>query len=146
MDFKFYKMKQIVLFLMLSSMMMAAKAQGNLQFNKVKTYSGYIAATTSINLDTVPAGKVWKITSIGMSPLISFPNGYACTETFFAINGIEYVNQSSRVNSNELVVLDCETMWLKAGDRIGYVYRQHSGLCNFTSPYIVTLIEYNIIP
>ena len=38
-------------------------AQGNLQFNQVINVSGVSAATNIMTSVTVPAGKVWKITS-----------------------------------------------------------------------------------
>jgi hypothetical protein len=146
MDFKLIIMKKAILFSLFTLLMLFTKAQGNLQFYRVKTLTGYVPGATSISLDTVPAGKVWKIESLGMSPLVVIINGAACTETFFAINGVEYLNHAQRVNSPYLVVLGHENIWLKAGDRIGYVYRSLGGNCNTNQPYVISIIEYNIIP
>jgi hypothetical protein len=100
-------MKTIIIFLLFFlALNTKLGAQGNLQFNKVKTLTGTIPGQTSLNLDTVPAGKVWKIESIGLSPLFLQIGGYACSETFFAINGVEFVNHAPRVSNSNLVVLN----------------------------------------
>jgi hypothetical protein len=139
-------MRFLIFFIFNISMTFLTQAQGNLQFNKVKTLTGTIPGQTSLNLDTVPAGKVWKIESIGLSPLFLQIGGYACSETFFAINGVEFVNHAPRVNNSNLVVLNNQSLWLKAGDRIGYIYRSLGGNCNTNQPYVISIIEYNIIP
>lgn len=105
----------------------ATFAQGNLQFNQVKSFTGN--GYTYANLDTVPKGKVWKIESMGFSK----------SNNYMTINGTQYLNFSdpyflgnSIINSQTIK----ETIWLKSGDVLGW---------NGYS-YVITLIEYNIIP
>jgi hypothetical protein len=111
---------------------MASYAQGNLQFNKVKTFTGN--ASGYIVLDTVPTGKIWKIESTGFS---------GKDNSFLQINNIRYVNfyynfsliggYSSNSQSSTSIK---ETLWLKSGDILGWE----------NGSYILTLIEYNILP
>jgi hypothetical protein len=105
---------------------MGSYAQGNLQFNQVKTFNGNIYMPL---LDTVPNGKVWKIESMGFSK----------SNNYMTINGTPYLNFSdpyflgnSIINSQTIK----ETIWLKSGDVLGW--QGYS--------YVITLIEYNIIP
>lgn len=100
---------------------MATYAQGNLQFNKVRTYTG----TVSKIFDTVPQGKVWKVESMGISG--------SSNTGFLTINNILYRNYDSSSGSSLK-----EIIWLKAGDFLGWT--------GASFPYVVSLIEYNIIP
>jgi hypothetical protein len=106
----------------------ASYAQGNLQFNQVKTFTGN--SFGSIVLDTVPNGKIWKIESMGFSK----------SNNCMTINGTQYLNFSdpyfygNSFNNSQAIK---ETLWLKSGDVLGW-----SGY----NSYVITLIEYNIIP
>ena len=150
MDFKLISMKKAILFSVFTLLILLAKAQGNLQFNQVKNFSGYITnpnSTSIIPLDTVPSGKVWKIESIGMSPLVESINSAACDKTVFVINGVEYYNHAVRTSANYNLVVLNENLWLKSGDVIGYKGRSVTNCSgNTPQPYFISLIEYNIIP
>ena len=106
----------------------ATKAQGNLQFNRVVSYtgsgSGYGYVT--IVLDTVKQGKVIKLESIGISNSGNYGYGY------LKINGRIYANIS---NNNSYAIH--EIIWLKEGDIISYAAY---------ADYVITGIEYNIVP
>lgn len=104
---------------------MASYAQGNLQFNRVRTYTGSIYRI----FDTVPQGKVWKIESTGISGGTNYSGGNYTG--FLTINNSPYSNTSSQGSIKEII-------WLKEGDFLGW----NGG----TVPYFVSLIEYNIIP
>jgi hypothetical protein len=115
---------------------MASYAQGNLQFNQVKTFTGN--ASGYIVLDTVPTGKIWKIESTGFS---------GKDNSFLQINNIRYVNfytnfllyyppGSGNANtSSQSSTSIKETIWLKSGDILGWE----------NGSYVITLIEYNIV-
>ena len=113
---------------------MASYAQGNLQFNKVKTFTGN--ASGYILLDTVPTGKIWKIESTGFS---------GKDNSFLQINNIRYVNFYTNVWANYYNQTPSamaasstsikETIWLKSGDILGWE----------NGSYVITLIEYNIV-
>ena len=121
-------------------------AQSNLQFNRVITYSGYVPYATNMTIDSVPYGKVWKIESFGLSPLIS--NRQACLNTYFAINGVEVLNYSNSYNTGYAIHPPTNQYWLKAGDVISYKYITGGGTtgCTANQPYVISIIEYNIIP
>ncbi len=107
---------------------MASYAQGNLQFNQVLTYTGSIHNNNFVLFDTVPSGKVWKIEAAGLNTLL-----------FLNINGRIYNN----IYGNSVIK---ETIWLKARDIVG-IYSPYNGNCHHCSwDYVVSIIEYNIIP
>jgi hypothetical protein len=113
---------------------MASYAQGNLQFNRVRTFTGN--ASGYIVLDTVPAGKIWKIESTGFS---------GKDNSFLQINNIRYVNfytnfwvnyqyQTPSAASQSSTSIK-ETLWLRSGDVLGWE----------NGSYVITLIEYNLV-
>lgn len=115
---------------------MASYAQGNLQFNQVLTYTGNVAGSSngpasSPILYTVPSGKVCKIEAMGICG--------GASGIYLNINSIDYINQ---------ITIGCgsgstihETIWLKAGDIIKYT--NNNGI---SKSYILSMIEYNIVP
>jgi hypothetical protein len=113
---------------------MASYAQGNLQFNRVRTYTG-INNTT---FDTVPKGKLWKIESMGISGGRDFSNSLTGCLT---INNACYSNVAREINygNNNVISLSVikETIWLQSGDYLGWAGAARS--------YVVSIIEYNII-
>ena len=130
-------MKKIITLAILS-FSIASYAQGNLQFNKVRTYTG--GYNTNKIFDTVPLGKVWKIESIGISGGKDIGGNNTGNLT---VNGIYYNNVTKEKeyssNYNSLGVATAvikETIWLKSGDILGWA----GG-----GPCVVSLIEYNII-
>ncbi|MCX6186993.1 MAG: hypothetical protein NTU43_08370 [Bacteroidetes bacterium] len=113
---------------------MASYAQGNLQFNKVRTYTGNTIYGDKI-FDTVPQGKVWKIESMGISGGKD-GNGYSTGK--LTINGSGYNNVSKEYNSNtNMIAVMKETIWLKSGDRVGWTAA--------AGEYVVSIIEFNIV-
>ena len=106
----------------------ATYAQGNLQFNRVRTYTGRIFHDSYVLFDTVPSGKVWKIEAAGLTTTVTLN-----------INGRNYNN----IYGNSVIK---ETIWLKAGDILGIScpWLGHSNTSSWD--YVVSIIEYNIIP
>lgn len=112
----------------------ASKAQGNLQFNRVVSYTGTVPNNTNFIIDTVKQGKVIKLESTGLSgPSTIFNIGR------LQINGKEYVNM---VGGTSMGVSVHEILWLKEGDVISYKNINSAGNID----YVITGIEYNIIP
>ena len=103
---------------------MASYAQGNLQFNRVRTFTGLGYSI----FDTVPQGKVWKVESTGIS---GGTTNQGMNTGYLTINGVPYSNFS-----NAGVVIK-ETIWLKAGDYLGWTGGNWS--------YVVSLIEFNMV-
>ena len=118
-------------------------AQGNLQFNKVVNVSGVTPGGQVFTTVTVPAGKVWKITSSswmdssGNVPLSSNSDIRAFCIGPYKLKGWHQYNGST---------LDPVTfpIWLEEGDYdvkfCNYTYT----ISNYT--YAISGIEFNIIP
>ena len=109
-----------------------SKAQGNLQFNQVKLVSA---------IETVPAGKVWKVTNY-----LPTPNGnyqfaqIGLAEYLININGVA-VNLGRRAYYNTSYGLMDEVrhtgdIWLAAG----------TTLSTFQNIAHLSVIDFNIIP
>jgi hypothetical protein len=98
-----------------------SKAQGNLQFNKVKLVSAS---------DTVPTNKVWKIEGI------SYPYLVYTNNAFFSRIEINGVTSATRIYSNIVIWEMKYPFWLPAG----------STLAASTNVINISIIEYNIIP
>ena len=123
-------MKKIfILAAIMMTINLATKAQGNLQFNRVVSYTGGYANGSTVILDTVKQGKVIKIESMGISS--NYFNGV------IRINGKAYYNVPQNYTSPNIVIH--EPLWLKAGDVISYTP-------NGNGDYVITGIEYNIVP
>jgi hypothetical protein len=113
-------------------------AQGNLQFNQVKLVS---------TVETVPAGKIWKVESILYSTAI-VGNGNATiafsigTDASILVNGVNTVTRSTRgVNTSQggayYTVWDIALpIWLPAG----------STLSSSTGVSSISVVEFNLIP
>jgi len=128
-------MKKIITIAMLL-FSMASYAQGNLQFNQVKTFTGSIISNGSFKLfDTIPQGKVWKIEAIGLN-----------ASCFLNINGRNYVNTLLHIGNTATSMVSNENLWLKAGDVVGYYSSMNFNCPGCSSDYVVSVIEYNIIP
>jgi hypothetical protein len=126
-------MKKIITIAMLL-LSIASYAQGNLQFNRVRTFTGNTYNGDRI-FDTVPMGKVWKIESMGIS---GGKDGNGLNTGKLTINGFGYNNVSKEINSStNIIAVLKETIWLKSGDILGW----SAGVSN----YVVSLIEYNIV-
>ena len=116
-------------------------AQGNLQFNQVINVSGLTPGGNVFTTVTVPAGKVWKITSsswlssTGNITSSNYSMHPLCIGSFllngwFSYNGGTY---------NPVTF----PIWLEEGD-YDVKYCDASGYSNFT--YAISAIEFNIIP
>ncbi len=108
-----------------------SSAQGNLQFNQVRTYGGTITAgycwTEQGTVYTVPNGKVWKI------------------ENFSSINN----DGSFRLMINGVVYDDLvnSPIWLKETDTFAFVVSCNNGIGQSTTRnWFCSIIEFNIIP
>ena len=129
-------MKKILLstFLLLSNL---ACAQGNLQFNQV-------IRVVEV-LQTVPAGKVWKVESYLESELInSNSSSSSCTSStihrpLIINNGFYYfVGDVAWGSTNSLQMMNHNKfpIWLKSGDQIRTT----------CSSDFASVIEFNIVP
>jgi hypothetical protein len=126
-------MKKLFLITIVSLFTITTKAQGNLQFNQVLTYSGSISGSTSPGNSlfspswSVPNNKVWKVED--------------CTSGIpLNINGFNFSPSNNKV------------FWLKAGDTINFQIvatctpcQFCGGVCNINSSYFISIIEFNII-
>jgi hypothetical protein len=128
----------IALFSVLGSLLYS---QGNLQFNQVLTFTGSIGvigpnAVTS-PIQTVPAGKVWKIESVG---------GLASNQSSGNVRfGIQINTGISIVYWNNLIDQNICPIWLKTNDNLQFYYHNPSTNAQ-TCSYIISVVEFNIIP
>ncbi|MEI8192659.1 MAG: hypothetical protein WCG64_02240 [Flavobacteriia bacterium] len=112
-------MKKLLLISLLMLCCQQISAQGNLQFNQALLFSG-------VGINTVPAGKVWKVENSGQS----YTNGGSSAYSSLVINGINWFPQASGGT------LPSGPIWLPAGATIaGW---------NATTQY--NIIEFNIVP
>lgn len=139
----FFTMK-ILLLSMLIFLSSQLFSQGNLQFNQVLTFTGSVGgfgsgAFTS-PAQTVPLGKVWKIEHIGGTP--NTLNTTARGDYGLSINTgktLIYNGTINQVSSNNII-------WLKQNDVVQFYAL--GGISNATNnwSYVISLIEFNIIP
>jgi hypothetical protein len=137
-------MKKFIIILFLVTTANYLKAQGNLQFNQVinleawstTNMGGYYIAEVNF---TVPAGKVWKIE--GATSNCTTGNGSGV---------ITLTNTSTNRNYGNILPVGSTTsdhpIWLKSGftgklsSSAGSCYYNNSG------GFIVSVIEFNIVP
>jgi hypothetical protein len=100
-------------------------AQNRLEFNQIVSISGSFGSAGYSQLDTVPAGKAYKVTGFNQSG-----SSYS---TFLTINGSELQPVSYK---GGLVF----PLWLKEGDILG-VFRSTSSVRR----YHISGIEFNIV-
>ncbi len=116
-------------------------AQGNLQFNQVKLVTA---------LETVPAGKVWKIESV-IYPISQTASGYqttngGCSQSYYESTAIEIAGTPTKVGQgtqaasySNLAYTHSYTilpLWIPAGTTLS------GGVCLNK----ISVIEFNIIP
>jgi hypothetical protein len=142
-------MKNLFLIILLSTLTLIIKAQGNLQFNQVLTYNGTLLPSGLLTSPTYtcPAGKVWKIESKTRAPQtlsgFSGQSGWQGKLSFY-LNSAQlqdlYVGSSTSV-------LETSPLWLKAGDNIYFEFT-YTGIpiSNCFALYYLSIIEYNIVP
>jgi hypothetical protein len=128
-----------------------SRAQGNLQFNQVITYTGSIQWSTAqagqpffVNGPqwTVPSGKVWKVEHKKKTPFQNLG---------FYLNGISVVDifRSSNVYGYSGVSIDNSILWLKENDIINFAATAGNGENNGTGgtvEYVISILEFNVIP
>jgi hypothetical protein len=96
--------------------------QGNLQFNQVYSYSGFLSQGASSPVWTVPVGKVWKVDFF--------------TTDWIVLNN----NRGSNTNNNG------GALWLRPGDLIYYSGPAYGVCCGGNTHYLISIIEFNVIP
>jgi hypothetical protein len=111
-----------LLFIITINLTFSVFSQGNLQFNNVYTYSGFLNGGASSPAWTVPNGKIWKI-------------------DFFTIDWLVINNNKAANSSNNGGVV-----WLKTGDQIYYSGPFYGVCCGGTTNYMISIIEDNLIP
>lgn len=120
---------------------MLIKAQGNLQFNQVVTYTGTGSGSFSYTSPTwtVPAGKVWKIESASPSLANSAVTRKINVEAGGGWGTFALTTASTETTINPFPI------WLKAGDQ---VQLQAAGNCCSTTTfyYAISILEFNIVP
>ncbi len=112
-------MKYVFIFILPLMFLVDINAQGNLQFNQALLFSG-----TTVN--TVPAGKVWKVESSGQS----YNSSGSLVYSSLVINGQNWFAQGAGGS------LPSGSIWLPAGATI-------AGWANNTQ---YNIIEFNVIP
>jgi hypothetical protein len=136
-------MNKYIFLLFIITISFNAKVQGNLQFNQVLTFTGsiggYGSGAFTSTAQTVPSGKVWKIEHIG-----------GTANTLSGIDG----SWGLSINSGKILIFNGEinqissnhTIWLKENDVVQY-YAVGGISNNFNNwSYVISLIEFNIIP
>jgi hypothetical protein len=112
--------------------------QGNLQFNQVLTFNGSlggIAGTYTSTSQIVPVGKVWRIDHVGYAPSLF------TTSTRVGIN----INGSiSLCYANGTFDHNICPIWLKQGDDLAFHFNH--GSTSLTCNYVLSIVEFNIVP
>ena len=129
-------MKKCLLIISLAVISIFCKAQGNLQFNKVLTFSGTVAGGSNSELWTVPVGKVWKIESLP-NPGTLFTSGTGGNMTF-NINGVAVIYLNNTNNSTQINL----PIWLKENDNIRFSHTLASS--SYYYNYYISIIEFNV--
>ncbi|MCX6192457.1 MAG: hypothetical protein NT109_09285 [Flavobacteriia bacterium] len=119
-------------------------SQGNLQFNQVLTFTGTVTSDNGfVNspINSVPAGKVWKIEHVGGSTALMGNS----TQYGIRINNATTVGYWGNSPSNyQLQIKDICPIWLKTGDDLSFYWSQYNGTqsCDF----VISIVEFNIVP
>lgn len=120
-------------FLLMVVIFFNSNAQGNLQFNQVKLVS---------TVETVPAGKVWKVESVIYSGGATFQIAtYTLGSMSYFVNGNNCIianssNGTSTTNNNAPVTDNAFPFWIPSG----------TTLAAGTNMRYLSIIEFNIIP
>jgi hypothetical protein len=137
-------MKNFFLIIVLSSLTLIGKAQGNLQFNKAKLVN---------TIDTVPSGKVWKIESIIYSSsivdaLCNTSTNNSCNSNSksdnITINGNSViVRQSSTVTGSYNFGYSTSLLWEQ---KLPIWLNQGNTISSSNGVLYVNVLEFNITP
>jgi hypothetical protein len=146
-------MKKIIFIISITLLAFNSPAQGTLQFNQVVTYvnnptysvngSSWTASDT-IQIYTVPANKVVKISSVLWSEAHA---GSSCYTTNIA-------SSDFTINGKMVDVDAINNSWLNSGDKLKFYYNASlsgfggggNNTCSTVFRIYASLIEYNIIP
>lgn len=132
-------MKKLFIILAFCLISKGLRAQGNLQFNQLLTYTGELTGAVTLSPTyTVPPGKLWKLEYLTETRIITGSTG----NPFFGA----YINGKA-----QMIEKGSSPIWLKAGDTI---YYRNFGLGQYGTDgwaipmqtYLMSIIEYNIIP
>lgn len=131
-------MKKTMLLSIALSFFSVLHAQYNLQFNQVITLNGIACpANTIINIDTVPANKVWKLENWTNSNDISlYFNNTLFNNHYLAL-------YSNSTGTQAQLSSNLNPIWLKAGDIISVSTQWNN--CQ-VRPYFFSIIEFNLTP
>ena len=122
-------MKSLIILIMPLMVCLSFRAQGNLQFNQVL----YLSNTSDNQTQwTVPAGKVWKMESVGVAS--SSLNVYVNNALAFIYAGAYSNSGTSGYYRNA----DASPIWLPAGSVLGHA-------CSCGNRWF-SIIEFNIVP
>lgn len=143
--FRKFFLRTLTLLVVMEFSHFSSLAQGNLQFNQVLTYTGYIiascpqawcTASASSPIWVVPQNKVWKI------EYKSRTDGGGAR---FYLNGVSMADVYERYHGagGASIAIDNAPVWLKANDEIHF---EASGTYSVNHPFIISIIEYNIVP
>lgn len=127
-------MKKLI-FVLVFFVSLGANAQGNLQFNQV--------LKVSATVETVPAGKVWKIESYQQSNVSGTSNSTSTCDVArvrpYIIDGQIYHNIKNIASGNAGYVYTAENrmpIWLRAGQ---------TAATSCPSDFL-SVIEFNVVP
>lgn len=125
-----HRTMRTVAFVCLCMMCMLVKAQGNLQFNQVLLLN---ATSNNTAQWTVPAGKTWKIETMGT---------YTSTMYVYLNNNLafEYIGDFNNNFGAYYRGSDAPAIWLPAGSIMGHFTNNASAFRWFS------IIEFNIVP
>lgn len=144
-------MKKNIFLLLILILSCTSKAQGNLQFNRVVTFSNsdIVAnnAVTTFETITIPQGKVWKIESVSLSGVSNnvvspFDAGSGSTIKWLYARFNDVVAYSANNVGNQINLLP---IWLNSGT---YIFKVNSAYSNLSGRVLASYsaIEFNIIP
>ncbi|MFZ4060597.1 MAG: hypothetical protein ACOYK5_05155 [Bacteroidia bacterium] len=120
-------MRPFLLVLIFGSLFASLRAQGSLQFNDVKLFT----ATSNNTTFTVPANKVWKVETAGVSTSSS-------AYLSISINGVSYLLMPSISSEQGRFQLRLP-LWLPAGTVVSLPF-------STADTRMISVLEFNIIP
>jgi hypothetical protein len=134
-----YIIRTLVVFVCIMYSTSSLSAQGNLQFNQVRNFTGNlsgIATGISSPIQVVPQGKVWKVEHVGgngSNPGSSPRWGVLVNGSFSASFIGTYIDQNI-----------CP-IWLKENDTLQFYYVNPQAT-NQSCSYVISVIEFNVVP
>ncbi len=122
----------IISLLALASLTLSA--QGGLTFSQVLNPSGTLAGSnTEVIVGTVPAGKVWKVTSVGIGSSVIWEKKVGATAVQLSTSNGNLFSATSTSGGMYAPV------WLREGETI-----QIRCLTSSTRAYYFSIIEFNV--